>query len=228
VSKSIRVGHCLAETAVHSSGLVRMEFDFFARGFVIGFSIAMPVGPIGVLCIRRTIEEGRAYGLVSGLGAAAADALYGSVAAFGLTAVSSLLTNQQMWFRFIGGLLLLGLGARTFMAKPATRGAPAPGSGLTAAFISTFVLTLTNPATILSFAIVFAGIGLGATDKNGLAGLWLVLGVFVGSACWWLVLSTGVSLVRERFDLRRRQWVNRISGVIIVAFGLLALWSVWK
>jgi threonine/homoserine/homoserine lactone efflux protein len=204
-----------------------MELNFLFRGFAIGFSIAMPVGPIGVLCIRRTLAEGRTSGLVSGLGAAAADALYGGVAAFGLTAVSEFLTGQQKWLRFSGGLLLLGLGVKTFLSKPATEAASVRGGGLTGTFASTFVLTLTNPATIMSFAIVFAAMGLGATNGSRVAGAWMVLGVFAGSALWWLLLSTSVALVREKFDRRRRQWVNRISGLVLGLFGWFALWG-WR
>lgn len=198
---------------------------FLLRGVAIGFSIAAPVGPIGVLCIRRTLAEGRASGLVTGLGAAFADAVYGGIAAFGLTAVSGLLMGQQSWIRLIGGGFLLFLGARTFAARPAPRAAEAGGRGLPGAFASTFVLTLTNPMTILSFVAVFAGLGLGATGgARGSAAL-LVLGVLLGSAMWWLTLSGAVGVFRARFDLVALRWVNRASGAIILGFGVLALLS---
>ena len=197
--------------------------DFFLRGLVIGFSIAAPVGPIGVLCIRRTLAEGRLYGLASGLGAATADALYGAVAGFGLTIVRDVLTGQQGWLRLIGGAFLLYLGVRTFLAKPAQESARAQGRGLFGAYASTFVLTLTNPMTILAFAAIFAGLGLADSGGDFPAAAMLVLGVFGGSAAWWLTLSGAVSLVRARFDARAMQWVNRLSGAIIVAFGLTAL-----
>jgi len=135
------------------------------RGLVIGFSIAAPVGPIGVLCIRRTLADGRATGLAVGLGAAAADAVYGAIAGFGLTAVSSLLVRQQGILRLVGGLFLCYLGVRTFLARPADRAARAGGAGLVGAFTSTFGLTLTNPATILSFVAVFAGLGIAGRGK---------------------------------------------------------------
>jgi len=159
-----------------------MDHGFFLRGVAIGFSIAAPVGPVGVLCIRRTLAEGRLCGLASGFGAATADAVYGCVAGFGLTAVSDLLVSQQFWLRLTGGLFLCYLGVKSFFARP-SQSAAAPKSGaLAGAYASTFLLTLTNPMTILSFAGVFAGLGFGggATDYAGAA--LLVSGVFLGSA----------------------------------------------
>jgi len=203
-----------------------MDISFLLRGILIGFSIAAPVGPIGVLCIRRTLADGRAAGLVSGLGAATADALYGCIAGFGLTLISNFLVSQQVWLRLVGGLFLCYLGVKTLLSKPAAQAAVAKGSGLLGAYASTFLLTVTNPVTIIAFAAVFAGLGLANTSGNyGAAGV-LVAGVFLGSALWWLLLSGGVGLLREKFNTAGLLWVNRISGVIITGFGLLALMSV--
>jgi threonine/homoserine/homoserine lactone efflux protein len=214
------------------------------KGLAIGFAIAAPVGPIGVLCIRRTLADGRLAGLVSGLGAATADALYGCVAAFGLTAVSSFLISQQTWLRLLGGLFLCYLGVRTLLAAPAEKPAIAtgrrvrrrtpaegrpigsPGRGLLAAYTSTFALTVANPATILSFAAIFAGLGAGITSRSYASAALLVSGVFLGSALWWLLLSGGVSLFRSRLQTRGLRWVNRISGAVITAFGVLSLLSI--
>jgi len=192
---------------------------------VIGFSIAAPVGPIGVLCIRRTLAEGWASGLASGLGAATADALYGSVAGFGLTFISSILIREQFWLRLIGGVFLCYLGVKTFRSRPAHQAAPAGGFGLAGKYGSTFFLTLTNPMTILSFAAVFAGLGVVNANGSYLSAGILVCGVFIGSALWWFILSIGVTLLRARFNPQGLLWVNRISGLIILAFGLLALLS---
>ncbi len=200
-----------------------MDISFLIRGFIIGFSIAAPVGPIGVLCMRRTLAEGRPSGLVSGLGAATADAVYGSVAGFGLTFISNFLVSQQLWLRLVGGVFLCYLGIRTIVAKPADQAASANGNGLLGAYASTFFLTLTNPVTILFFAAVFAGLGLGGTNGNYMSAGVLVFGVFLGSALWWLVLSGAVSLFRAKFNAYRLQWVNRISGAIITGFGAFAL-----
>jgi threonine/homoserine/homoserine lactone efflux protein len=200
--------------------------NLFVRGLIIGFSIAAPVGPIGVLCIRRTLAEGRAAGLVSGLGAATADAVYGSIAGFGLTFVSAFLVGQQVWLRLAGGVFLCYLGLRTFQARPADHAAAAQGRGLLGSYLSTFALTLTNPMTILSFAAVFAGLGVGSTTRGYAGVALLVFGVFLGSAVWWLVLSGGVSLLRGQIDMPKMMYINRISGIIMGGFGALALLSV--
>jgi threonine/homoserine/homoserine lactone efflux protein len=202
-----------------------MPIGFFLRGLVIGFSIAAPVGPIGVLCIRRTITEGRASGLISGLGAATADALYGCVAGFGLTVISNLLIRQQHWIRLIGGVFLCYLGLKIFFAAPAKQEVSVKGGGLASAYASTFILTLTNPLTILSFAAIFAGLGIGSAQADYLSAGVLVLGVFMGSALWWLILSSGISLFGGRLNTRGLRWVNRVSGLIILGFGVIALLS---
>lgn len=200
-----------------------MDLPLFFRGLLIGFSIAAPVGPIGVLCIRRTLADGRVSGLMSGLGAATADALYGCVAGFGLTFISGVLIDQQTWLRLFGGLFLCYLGIRTLLSMPAEQEAKVRGTGLFGSYASTFLLTVTNPMTILSFAAIFAGLGLANTGGNYASALILVLGVFLGSASWWLLLSGGVGLFRDKFNARAMLWVNRISGIVITVFGLVAL-----
>jgi threonine/homoserine/homoserine lactone efflux protein len=202
--------------------------SFLLRGLVIGFSIAAPVGPIGILCIRRTLANGQLSGLVSGLGAATADAIYGTIAGFGLTAISTFLINQQIWLRPLGGLFLCWLGVKTFFNKPAAESANARRTGVWTDYASTVFLTLTNPMTILSFLAVFEALGLAATRNDYPAAARLVSGVFLGSALWWLLLSAGTGFFREKFDAGRLRWVNWISGVILCAFGLLALSGLWK
>ena len=202
-----------------------MDITFLLRGLAIGFSIAAPVGPIGVLCIRRTLDKGRASGLVSGLGAATADAIYGCIAGFGLVFISNFLVSQQVWLRLIGGVFLCYLGLKTLLAKPGEQAALGKRNGLVYSYASTFFLTLTNPMTIISFAAIFAGLGLTSTGGNYVSAGVLVLGVFIGSALWWLILSSGVGVLRVKFNPHGLQWVNRISGVIITGFGLFALLS---
>ncbi len=197
----------------------------FLRGVLIGFSIAAPVGPIGALCIRRTLTNGRAAGLVSGLGAATADATYGAVAGFGLTVISGELIGQQQWLRLVGGLFLCYLGVRTLRAAPASL-APEPmtRSGLVAAYGTTFLLTLTNPMTILLFAAIFAGLGIVVARDYASAAL-LVAGVFMGSALWWLILSSAAAAVRERLRPGMLRWISRGAGIVILAFGAIALFG---
>lgn len=200
-----------------------MSIALLFKGILIGFSIAAPVGPIGMLCMRRTLAKGRVTGIATGLGAATADAVYGCIGALGLTWVSGFLVDQQMWLRLIGGLFLCVLGVQTFLANPTEEAASAKGEGLLGAYASTFFLTLTNPMTILSFAAIFAGLGIGNTQGDYLAAMLVVLGVFIGSATWWLTLSGGVSLLRVKVTSEGLRWINRISGIIIAGFGLFAL-----
>jgi threonine/homoserine/homoserine lactone efflux protein len=203
-----------------------MDSNLFLRGLILGFSIAAPVGPIGILCIRRTLASGLATGFVSGLGAASADALYGSITALGLTAISSFLVSQQMWLRLAGGLALIILGIRTFRSHPAQEAARSTSSSLPGAYLSTLLLTLSNPMTIIAFVAVFAGLGVGA-DQSALAGAGIVVfGVFTGSALWWFLLSSATSLLRSQIDALKLVWINRISGIIIAAFGVLAALSI--
>ncbi len=204
-----------------------MEMVFLGRGLVVGFAIAAPVGAIGLLCIRRTLIEGRLVGFVSGLGAASADALYGLIAALGLRSVSSALIEYQGWIRLAGGLSLCYLGMRTSITHPAAATTARSNGGLVAAYGSTFALTLTNPSTILSFAAVFAGLGLMETAGGSWSTGLLVMGIFLGSALWWLLLSGGVGCFRRSFTPSRLRWVNLLSGAALAGFGLLALLSVW-
>lgn len=196
--------------------------DLF-KGVIIGFSIAAPLGPIGVLCIKRTLSSGRRFGLLSGIGAATVDAFYSSVAAFGLTFISNFLLEQQIGLRLTGGAFLIFLGLRTIFSKPKDMaGAVNPGSFLNA-YGSTFLLTLTNPLTILSFAAIFTGLGLIRSDNSFSSAGIMVLGVFLGSLCWWFILTEVTNLFKTRMNQSRMTWVNRISGTIILGFGIAAI-----
>jgi threonine/homoserine/homoserine lactone efflux protein len=164
-------------------------------------------------------------GLATGLGAATVDAFYGGIAAFGVTAISGLLLRQQVWIRLIGGLFLCHLGVKTIAAAPAERAAVTAGPSALRAYSSAAALTLANPPTILSFAAIFVALGLGTTGRATGAAVVLVLGVLVGSALWWVLLSSGVALVRVRVGPRVLRWINRLSGAMLVGFGLLAFAS---
>lgn len=208
-----------------------MYLNIFLQSLVIGISIAAPVGPIGILCIRRTLAEGRRAGFISGLGAATADAFYGAVAAFGLTFISIFLINQSIWLRIGGGIFLIYLGVKTFFADPYLNGntisSHETSKGLLSHYTTTFVLTLTNPLTILSFAAIFAGLGVASySSGNNLAAALMVIGIFVGSGIWWLLLSYITSLIRNRINRRTFIWINRIAGAIIFSFGILAIISI--
>ena len=181
---------------------------------MLGFSIAAVVGPIWLLCLRRSLTSGFALGFASGLGAATADATYAAIASFGITVLSSALAEQRLWLQLVGGAVLLYLGSQTLRAKPAVNAATATNSGLrlAGAYSSTLALTLSNPMTILSFAAIFAGVGTGSPD--------LVLGVLVGSGAWWLILAGAAARLRTRFTPYRLRLVNVGSAALIVAFGI--------
>ena len=202
-----------------------MSLGFFLKGLIIGFSIAAPVGPIGILCIQRTMAKGRIAGLATGMGAASADAIYGCIAGFGLSFISQFLVDQQMWLKLGGGLFLGYLGLRTILSKLKETAIEAGSTGLLSDYLTTFFLTLTYPMTILSFAAVFAGLGLATGAGNYTAALTLVAGVFLGSAGWWLLLTSGVGLLWSKPGPAFRTWINRISGMILIIFAIVALVS---
>jgi threonine/homoserine/homoserine lactone efflux protein len=202
-----------------------MEWGLFIKGFIIGFSIAAPVGPIGILCIQRTLSGGNVQGLVTGLGAATADALYGFIAAFGLTFISNFLVDQSLWFRIIGGVFLCYLGIRTFFKKPREQSVSLANTTVLSAYGTTFFLTLTNPMTILFFAGVFAGLGIVSESIHYASAGLMVIGVFSGSGTWWLFLSAATGIFRNKISERKLTLVNKISGIIIVAFGVVAISS---
>jgi threonine/homoserine/homoserine lactone efflux protein len=201
-----------------------MDTALFLRGLVLGFTIAAAVGPISLLVIRRTLAEGRLVGLVSGMGVATADATYGAIAAFGLTAVTDLLVDWRRALGFIGGVFLLWLAWRTFAAVPGEAAVDSERRrGLPGAYLSTLGLTLTNPMTILSFAALFIGLGVSGGDAAGAT--LLTLGVFAGSALWWVVLTTVVAAFRSRLSTTGMRRVNMASGVLIGAFAIVAIVS---
>ncbi len=209
-----------------NAALPSATFALLLQGIILGVAIAAPVGPIGLLCIRRTLHAGWWAGVAAGLGAATADAVYGGLAVSGLSIITSTLIGVQAWLQFGGGLFLLWLGLSTLRAAPA----PLTSASLTAerrpslgrTYLTTFLLTLTNPATILAFAAIFAGLG----TATGTSGWLLVCGVFIGSALWWVLLSSLTAGVRTRLPAHWLIWVQRGSGIIIGGFGILALLSV--
>jgi len=205
-----------------------MQIGFLLKGLLIGFSIAAPVGPIGVLCIRRTLAEGRRYGLASGFGAATADAFYGFVAGFGVAFISNFLISQQIWLRIFGAAFLVYLGIKTLLTQPAAEAARSEGSSLLGAFGSTFLLTLTNPITIFVYAAVFTGLGLGTAAGDYASAALLVMGVFSGSALWWVILSFGVGLLRTRVTPTILLWVNRLSGLVILGFAAYTIFGLFS
>jgi len=189
----------------------------FLKGLAFGFVLAATVGPMWVLCLRRTLAYGAAIGLASGMGIAVADGLYGAVAAFGLTAVSGFLLAHGFWIGLAGGVFLVYLGVKTLLSEPAADREAAKPASHAQAFLSTLGLTLANPPTILAFAAIFAGLGLAASADYAAAAL-VTLGVFLGSAAWWLVLAAFAGTLRARLGPRLLRAINIVSGATILAF----------
>jgi threonine/homoserine/homoserine lactone efflux protein len=200
-----------------------MDVSFFFKGLVVGFLIAAPVGPVGLLCIQRTLSEGKVHGLVSGLGAATADAIFGSIAALGLTFVSNFLVEEQFWLRLFGGLFLCYLGGKTFFSKSAGQASSANAPRHISNYGSTLLLAFTNPITILVFAAVFAGLGLVSSGTHYFSVGLSVAGVFIGSALWWFVLCGAAGILHGKISYGILTGLNRISGIIVTVFGLVIL-----
>ena len=207
-----------------------MDEGVFLKGLILGFSLAAPVGPIGLLCIRRTLTDGWKMGLATGIGAALADTIYGMMAAFGLTAVTTALMSAQDWLRIAGGFFLLYLGVQILRSRPpeASSEPPTDAGSLFRACGSTFLLTVANPLTVVTFLALFAGMGLGAGKSDFQTSLLVVLGVFIGSALWWVILSGGVRVLRDRIRPAMMVWVNRASGAAILLLAIFALFAGFK
>ena len=198
------------------------EIELLIRGIIVGLMIAVPVGPVNILCIRRTIGAGWRSGVISGLGAAAADMLYGGIAGFSITLVIQFLVREQFWIRLFGGILLVGIGIWYFFKKPAPFNAQMQDRGSAYSDIrSTFLLTLTNPTTVLSFVALLAALGLG-DPRHWWLTVFLVGGIFCGSMAWWIVLSVIVNHFRDRFNHRLLLLMNRFAGLAIGGFGIAA------
>jgi threonine/homoserine/homoserine lactone efflux protein len=202
-----------------------MNIIYLLKGLAIGFSLAAPVGPVGVLCNRRSLAHGSKRGLVIGLSAASADMVYGIVAAFGVTLISDFIAQQQQWIRLIGGVLLLILGYRTFLSHPATDTIVSGKNGHTRTFVSTFFLTLTNPMTLFAFAAVFAGIGLDKTMGHHGYAFFFVAGIFLGSLSWFSLLTSLVHFFRDIITTDGLVIINKVAGSLLTLFGIIALWS---
>jgi len=201
-------------------------FSLLLRGFLLGFAVAASPGPIFFLCVRRTLTQGRLAGLASGLGVATADGFYAAIATFGVAALTTAFVAGRRPLAVVGGVVLVLLGVRILMERrQRMEAAPAPTPrGLAWAYASTLGLTITNPATIVSFAALAATLGLG-TGGSLLRPALVVLGVLLGSAAWWIILVIGASLLRVRMTPAVVGWISTVSGLAIAVLGILAVIS---
>lgn len=197
--------------------------ELLIRGVLAGLIIAAPVGPVNVICVQRTIAKGWRSGLISGLGSAVADSIYGAIAAFSITFVIRILIREEFWIRLAGGSLLILIGVLYYFKQPQSIEEQERQSERTE-FVSTFLLTLTNPTTVLSFLIVLSAVGLASNENWWLTSL-IVAGIFCGSMLWWIILTATVNHFRKRFSDRTMLWMNRVAGLAIGAFGLITILS---
>ena len=203
------------------------ELELLIRGAIAGLAISAPVGPVNVLCVSRTITKGRAAGIVSGVGAAAADTIYGSVAGFSISFVIAWMLREEFWIRVIGGLLLIAIGVVYYRKRPKSLAESAQRKSAGSDIATTFFLALTNPTTTLSFLAVLAILGLGEHRPYHLT-LFLVLGIFVGAMLWWITLAIISGHFRDRFNDRAVQWMNRIAAFAISLFGVITMALAFK
>lgn len=206
-----------------------MGLALFWKGIIIGLMVSIPLGPIGVLCIQRTLNKGRKSGFVSGLGAAGADTFFALVAGLGISMIITFIKAQHIYFQIIGGVIVMYLGIHIFFTNPVKqlRLQRTSQNKLSQDFISVFFLTVSNPMAIFFFLAMFAGVNLAGDDiKLFHVGL-IVAGVFLGSSSWWFVLTTFVNIFRNRFRLKSIWWMNKVAGVIIFFLGVAAILSVW-
>jgi threonine/homoserine/homoserine lactone efflux protein len=201
-----------------------MDLELFVRALVVGYVVAAPVGPVNLVCIHRTLHIGRMNGFMAGVGGAVADGLFAVIAAFGLTAISDWMLSHDGWMRLFGGIFLIALGIKTCFSEPRDRTLKADEGDIPHAMAGTFLLTVTNPITILGFATVFASTGLTGDGSFSTAAV-TVAGVFGGSVAWWLTLALLVGLLRGKLETRGLRLINQISGAAIICFGLWALFS---
>lgn len=205
-----------------------MLVTLFLKGLVIGLLIAAPVGPINIMCVRRTIVHGRVAGLISGIGAAAADTILGAIAIFGLAFVTSFLLEERFWLALAGAAFLLCLGIRSLVRPPPKLVSGRDPSSLIGDFTSTLLLTLSNPITIVSFFGIFAAFGVDADERIGIEDWAVLIGVFGGSMSWWLILTGLAGLFHGRFTETGLMWANRVAGVIMLVFAAIVLVEVGR
>lgn len=203
-----------------------MDFVLFAKGIIAGFVIAAPVGPVGILCAQRSLTRGFGAGVLAGAGAGIADTIFGALAAFGLTFIADFLLRNDFYLRLAGGLLLLVIGLHSLFKHIKITRSPPTVAGIAGDALSTFILTITNPITILTFSPVFLAVGAVVTEGDLAAAWTLILGVFVGSMLWWVLLCSLSALFRHKLSENALVIINRVSGCLIIFFGIVVLLSV--
>ncbi|NMB77821.1 MAG: LysE family transporter [Methanomicrobiales archaeon] len=200
-----------------------MEFSPFIQGIIIGLTLAVPVGPISLLCIRRAVDGGRLHGIVSGIGVATADSCYAAIAVLGLTAISGVILAHQVFFRALAGIVLIIVGVKVALSVPTEPGRDGGQVSYVTDYLSLLALALANPLTIIFFLVVLPGFGIVLGGTPLLTSAEFVLGIFSGSVAWWILLCGGVGSVRSSLSITNLRFINRVSGLLIILAGLAAL-----
>jgi threonine/homoserine/homoserine lactone efflux protein len=202
-----------------------MVFACLFKGIIVGFSLAAPVGPIGLLCVRRTLAHGGWRGFVVGLSSASADVVYAIIAAFGVTLISDFVAGHQQWLRLVGGIFLLALGFYIFRSRPVTH-VPSKWINREArVYFSTLLLALANPLTLFAYAGALSGIGIENIRSDRIYLAVLVVGVFLGSLLWSSLLTTLARIFKEKISTRGLGIVNKVAGSLLMLFGAIGLWT---
>lgn len=206
-----------------------MDFNIILQGIIVGIAVSAPLGPIGVLCIQRTLNKGYASGVVSGIGASTADIIYAIIAGFSITFISDFLIEQQNIIRIIGGIFLTFIGIKIYFSNPIKqiRAQRTQGNKFFSDFITSFLITISNPITILAFGLIFSSFNMIESNENSTNISILIASVFAGALIWWLLLITIISLFKSKIRLRNLFWINKVTGVLIVIFALLVIISVF-
>jgi len=206
-----------------------MELNLLIRGLIIGLVISIPIGPLGILCIQRTISKGRTSGFLSGMGIATADTIFALIAGLGISFIINFLKEQQLNFQILGGIVIISLGIKIFFANPIKqfRMRREQKGNLFEDFFSVLLLALSNPVTALVFLSLFAGLNLFGDPENHFNAITVIGGIFIGTTLSWFILSTVINMFRSRFRLRRLFWLNRITGSAIFFIGLMTIFSLF-
>ncbi len=196
-----------------------MDGSLFIQGIIIGLTLAVPVGPISLLCIQRSVADGRLHGIVSGTGVASADSFYAAISFLGLTIISGLIIAQQYLFRFFAGIALIFIGVRVFVSVPTGAGAQIGHETYLKDYLSMAAIAVANPLTLLFFVVIVPGFGIVIHGNSVLSAMEFVAGVFFGSVVWWILLCGSVGTVRTRISEENLGLINRVSGILISCFG---------
>jgi len=207
-----------------------MIFVLLIKGIIVGLLASIPLGPIGIICIQRTINKGKLSGFLSGMGAASADTVFAAIAGFSLSFIISFIQEQQVLFQAVGGLIVFGLGIKIFYTNPVKqlRRHKRKQNNLLEDYLSVLLVTITNPLAVFLFIALFASLGVVVEGENILLSLVATSGVFIGAILWWYILTTLVNIFRDKFRLKQLWWINKLSGAVIFTLGAVAIFGLLR